>query len=31
VGIHVLFLFSLLMVAITDRISPKAPGEKQKS
>jgi uncharacterized protein (TIGR00645 family) len=31
VGIHVLFLFSLLMVAITDRISPKAPGEKQKA
>ena len=31
VGIHVLFLFSLLIVAITDRISIKTPGEKQKS
>jgi uncharacterized protein (TIGR00645 family) len=29
VGIHVLFLFSLLTVAITDRVSAKAPGETQ--
>jgi uncharacterized protein (TIGR00645 family) len=29
VGIHVLFLFSLLIVAITDKISDKAPGETQ--
>ena len=31
VGIHVLFLFSLLIVAISDRISAKAPGEQQKA
>lgn len=30
VGIHVLFLFSLLIVAVTDKISAKAPGEKQR-
>lgn len=30
VGIHVLFLFSLLIVAITDKISAKAPGERQR-
>lgn len=31
VGIHVLFLFSLLIVAFSDRISAKAPGEQQKT
>ena len=31
VGIHVLFLGSLLIVAIADRISDKAPGEQQKT
>jgi uncharacterized protein (TIGR00645 family) len=30
VGIHVLFLFSLLIVAFSDKISAKAPGEKQR-
>jgi uncharacterized protein (TIGR00645 family) len=31
VGMHVLFLFSLLIVAFSDRISAKAPGEQQKT
>jgi uncharacterized protein (TIGR00645 family) len=30
VGIHVLFLFSLMIVAVTDKISAKAPGERQR-